>query len=81
MIILVGASASGKTEVAKVLAKTFQMRKVITHTTRPMRENEIDGVDYYFVSREEFISLKKHNFFVETTEYNDNFLWNKPEGS
>ncbi|HKM02822.1 MAG TPA: guanylate kinase [Bacilli bacterium] len=73
MIILVGASASGKTEVAKVLAKTFQMRKVITHTTRPMRENEIDGVDYYFVSREEFISLKKHNFFVETTEYNDNF--------
>lgn len=73
MIILVGASASGKTEVAKMLGKLFQMRKVITHTTRPMRENEKDGVDYYFVTREEFLNLKKMNFFVETTEYNDNF--------
>lgn len=59
MIILVGASASGKTEVAKMLGKLFQMRKVITHTTRPMRENEKDGVDYYFVTREEFLNLKK----------------------
>jgi len=73
MIILVGASASGKTEVAKMLGKLFQMRKVITHTTRPMRDNEKDGVDYYFVSKDEFISLKKMNFFVETTEYNDNY--------
>jgi guanylate kinase len=73
MIILVGASASGKTEVAKMLGKLFQMRKVITHTTRPMRENEKDGVDYYFVTKEEFVSLKKMNFFVETTDYNGNF--------
>lgn len=73
MIILVGASASGKTEVAKMLGKLFQMKKVITHTTRSMREGEKDGVDYYFVSKEEFLTLKKMNFFVETTEYNDNF--------
>lgn len=73
MIILVGASASGKTEVAKMLGKLFRMKKVITHTTRPMRDGEKDGVDYYFVSKEEFLSLKKMNFFVETTVYNDNF--------
>ena len=73
MIILVGASASGKTEVAKMLGRLFQMRKVVTHTTRSMRENEIDGVDYYFVSKEEFSTLKNMHFFVETTEYNDNY--------
>lgn len=73
MIILVGASASGKTEVAKMLGKLFRMKKVITHTTRPMRDGEKDGVDYYFVSKEQFLSLKNMNFFVETTIYNDNF--------
>lgn len=73
MIILVGASASGKTEVAKMLGTLFQMKKVITHTTRPLRDGEQDGVDYYFVSREEFLALAKMNFFVETTEYNGNY--------
>lgn len=70
MIILVGASASGKTEVAKRLGCLFGMKKVVTHTTRPPRPNEVDGVDYHFVSEEEFKKLKDEGAFAETTLYN-----------
>lgn len=73
MILLIGASASGKTEVSKLLRKEYGIVKVVTHTTRAPRVNEKNGVDYYFVTKEEFEALKAKNFFVETTTYNGNF--------
>ena len=73
MILLVGASASGKTEVAKYLFQHFHMVKAITHTTRAMRPTERQDIDYHFVTRAEFLALKQHDVFVETTEYNGNF--------
>ncbi len=73
MIILVGASASGKTEIAKNLAKVYKITKVITHTTRKIRINEIQDQDYHFVSKEKFLELKQNNYFVETTFYNGNY--------
>lgn len=73
MIVLMGASASGKTEVAKMLGKIFNIKKVVTHTTREMRPGEVDGIDYNFVSRAEFIRLASEDYFVESVEYNNNF--------
>lgn len=73
MIILVGASASGKTEVAKALIKKYDFLKVITYTTREKRINEKNKVDYFFVSKEKFLKLKNSDFFLETTEYNGNY--------
>jgi guanylate kinase len=70
MIILVGASASGKTEIAKRLIKTYGFTKFITHTTRKPRENEENHVDYHFVSLEEFNRLEASSSFIETTNYN-----------
>ena len=72
MILLVGASASGKTEIAKYLQAHYGIKKVITHTTRPMRSGERQDVDYHFVSKEQFDQLKKEDSFVETTHYNGN---------
>lgn len=72
MILLAGPSASGKTEIAKILMKDFGIRKVVTHTTRPPRIGEKDGVDYHFVTREEFERLSKTGQFVETTSFNGN---------
>ena len=72
MILLIGASASGKTEIAKLLRSRFQMVKAVTHTTRPMRVGETNDVDYHFVSEEEFQKLLKEDAFVETTFYNGN---------
>lgn len=73
MIVLTGASASGKTEVAKLLITKHGVKKVVTHTTRNIRLGEVDGIDYHFVSKEEFLRLKASNYFVETTEYNGNY--------
>ncbi len=73
MLILIGASASGKTEVAKYLMHKYHLNKIITYTTRQKRINEINGVDYNFISLEEFALLKEQDFFVETTYYNQNY--------
>lgn len=70
MIVLAGASASGKTEVAKVLASKYGVTKVVTTTTREKRKREVDGIDYFFVSKETFEKMIKENKFVEYTLYN-----------
>ena len=72
MIVLAGASASGKTEVAKMLAKKYGIVKAITTTTRDLRVGEKDGRDYFFVSKDEFIKMIHEGRFVEYTTYNDN---------
>lgn len=73
MIILVGASASGKTATALELQRKYGLRKAVTTTTRAMRVGEKDGVDYFFITREEFLKRNEEGKFVETTLYNDNF--------
>jgi len=71
MIIIVGASASGKTQLAKILYQNFVYKKCITTTTRKPRINEVDGKDYYFVSKEVFKDLLAEDAFVEHSIYND----------
>lgn len=73
MLVLIGPSASGKTEVAKMLISMHKMEKLITYTTRAMRFGERDGVDYHFVSVAGFNALKDKNEFIETTYYNGNY--------
>ena len=73
MIILVGPSASGKSVVAKALMKKYGFKKIITYTTRPMRVNEVQDVDYHFISLNDFLNKKENNFFIETALYNNNY--------
>jgi guanylate kinase len=73
MIVLVGASASGKTEVARRLFKDYGYKKVITTTTRDPRKNERDGVDYHFIEKKCFNELFERSAFVEVTHYGDHF--------
>ena len=58
MIILIGPSASGKTATCLYLQDHYGIRKVVTHTTRAMRVGEVNGVDYHFVTKDEFQKLK-----------------------
>ncbi|QFP80364.1 guanylate kinase [Latilactobacillus graminis] len=48
LLVITGATGSGKTTVSHYLKTAFQIPQVVTHTTRPRRHNEVDGVDYYF---------------------------------
>ena len=73
MIVLAGASASGKTEVAKMLAQKYGITKMITTTTRDKRVGEVDGRDYFFVSKQKFEEMLREDKFIEYTIYNDNF--------
>lgn len=72
MILLVGASASGKTALSLLLRKEYALSKAITHTTRSPREGERNGIDYFFVTEEEFMTIEQNDGFVETTLYNGN---------
>lgn len=56
LTVLLGMSASGKDTILKELVQRGYS-PAISHTTRPKRDSEIEGVDYYFVSEEEFNSI------------------------
>ena len=73
MIVLCGASASGKTVTALDLQKRHGLVKAITTTTREKRIGETDGVEYFFVTKEEFQKRLAENKFVEHSLYNGNF--------
>lgn len=67
--VLFGRSAVGKTTIQKLLGK--YMLQGISCTTRPKRENEIDGIDYYFLTDEEFDKREKNGEFMEVVPYNN----------
>lgn len=73
MIILIGPSASGKTEIAKYLISKFAFKKFVTTTTRLPRVGEINDVDYHFISVQKFKENIKENKFIEFVNYNGNF--------
>ncbi|MFO7968945.1 MAG: hypothetical protein ACQERX_04135 [Bacillota bacterium] len=78
MLVLVGPSASGKTESAKIMINRYPISRVVTCTTRPKRMNEIDGFDYHFLTEKEFFEKKADGFFIETTKYNS-FYYGTPK--
>ena len=73
MIILVGPSATGKTQIGFALKRLFGINKVVTYTTRDTRDGEISGIDYHFISKDEFLKKNKDGFFFEMVEYNNNY--------
>ncbi len=74
MFVLSSPSGVGKTTLTKKLAENNSQFVIsISHTTRKPRENEIDGIDYYFVKKEEFDLLIKKNSFFEYANIFDNY--------
>jgi guanylate kinase len=63
-------SASGKSTVERILEQKGYNR-VISCTTRPIRENEIEDVDYHYVTDEEFKKLADSNDLLENTQYRE----------
>lgn len=73
MLVLVGASGTGKSAIRNYLISKHQMDKVVSCTSRSMREGEVDGQDYFFLQKEEFEDRIQKDWFVEYTVYNDNY--------
>lgn len=70
--ILSGASSVGKRSIRKELMKDSSLNLFysVSMTTRPRRENEVDGVDYYFVSFKGFAQAVRNHELLEYTEFN-----------
>ena len=55
MLILSSPSGAGKTTLSKKIQQKYKNFKIsVSHTTRSPRSNEVEGVDYYFVTKKEF---------------------------
>lgn len=74
LLVLSGPTCAGKDEVMRTLLKRNRhMQRLITTNSRPKRANEKEGVDYYFVSREEFERLISEGAFFEWVEYRGDY--------
>ena len=72
IFLLMGKSSSGKDTIYRELMreKDLGLKKVVSYTTRPMREGETDGVQYLFKNEEEYKKLKADNKIIEERAYN-----------
>ena len=74
MLVLSSPSGVGKTTLTKKIQQKYKSFKIsVSHTTRSPRSNEVDGVDYNFVSHEKFQNLIKKNDFYEYAKIFGNF--------
>lgn len=71
IIALFGPSGSGKDTILKWLVDNKDIHKIISHTTRPPRDYEKNGVDYYFCSKDEFDEVLETYQFFEISTFNN----------
>jgi len=74
LFVITGPSGCGKTSLVKILLK--RMRDIqfsISHTTRPKRDSEREGRDYYFISKTEFEKMIRADKFIEWAEIHANY--------
>ena len=74
LIVISGASGVGKgTVVKKMMARRKDLYFSVSATTRPPRPGEVDGKDYYFVTRERFQEMIRRGEMLEYDEHAKNF--------
>ena len=73
MIILSSPSGAGKTTLVKLISKNKKYFTSVSHTTRTPRLNEIDGIDYFFIDKNQFQNLINKNEFLEFAEVFKNY--------
>ena len=76
LLVVSAPSGCGKTTILKqVMAKLSGLAFSVSHTTRQPRGGELDGIDYHFVSKEEFIAIRDQqpSGFLEWAEVHGNF--------
>ena len=74
IFIISAPSGCGKTSLVRDLCQTYLfLEQTVSYTTRTIRSGEVDGQDYHFISKDEFIENKKNNKFIESQNVYDNF--------
>ena len=74
MVILSSPSGAGKTTISKKIQQKYQNFKIsVSHTTRKPRPNEVEGIDYFFLSNDQFKDKIKNNEFYEYAKIFGNY--------
>ena len=73
ILVVVGPSGAGKDSIMSIEVNTNknQFQKAVFHTTRTKRKGEKEGVDYYFVSKDDFTKMKENNELIESKNNDD----------
>lgn len=78
LFVISGSSGVGKGTVIKgFLQRNPEFGLSISYTTRAMRESEVDGVNYFFISKEEFLQGVENGEFLEWAEFSENYYGTK----
>lgn len=72
LVVISGPSGAGKTSVCRALKQDPEVEFSVSATTRTMRAGERDGIDYHFLSRDDFQRRLAENQFLEWATYNGN---------
>lgn len=72
IFLITAPSGAGKTTLAQKIANYGEWQECISHTTRPMRDGEVEGKTYYYVTREKFAQMDRNGELAERVEYNGN---------
>lgn len=67
MILIVGKTRSGKDTIARYLEKNHKVNPIISYTTRPKRENEVDGREHWFITKEKMQEIKDSGTMIAYT--------------
>lgn len=70
LYVVMGKSSSGKDTIYKELKEKTNLKSIVMYTTRPMREGETDGGEYFFVSDETALDYEKKDKIIEIRKYN-----------
>ena len=74
IFIISAPSGCGKTSLVRELCQTYSfLEQTVSFTTRALRSGEVDGLDYHFISEEDFLTSKNNNKFIESQKVYDNF--------
>ncbi len=73
LFIISAPSGTGKTTILKkIIAAMKKTVFSVSHTTRTPRAGEQEGVDYFFIDRDTFVTMEQHGFFLEWAEVHGN---------
>ena len=74
LLVISSPSGTGKTTICKKLLEYDKnIHLSVSVTTRKKRKNEVEGIDYYFKSKKDFLNLKSQNSFIENAFVFENY--------
>lgn len=75
LLVISGPSGVGKNTIKSGIFKEISagLKFSVSHTTRPRRNEEREGIDYYYINREKFFEMIKNDQFIEWAEVHQNF--------